>query len=297
MPKMAGILCSDPASEQPTRNRNSSGTGPSGFRSWARCRAVAAPPRPGRRWPNGAIGKALAASCWKSPTACPRVPDRLDCFARSTDQAMWHRWWDGGQWAAWEKPRRHPPRAARLRLLGAEPHRLLRPRHRPGAVASGWDGRQWGGWENLGGILLEQPDCVSWGPSRIDCFARGTDQAMWHRWLDGTQWGGWESLGGILLEQPDCVSWGANRLDCFARGTDRAMWHRWWDGAQWGGWESLGGILLEQPDPACPGARPPRLLRPRHRPGDVASLVGRTAMGRLGQARRHRSWTRPTASP
>ena len=86
----------------------------------------------------------------------------------------------------------------------------------------------WGGWENLGGILLEEPDCVSWGSNRIDCFARGTDQAMWHRWWDGWQWGGWESLGGILLEQPDCVSWGSNRLDCFARGTDKAMWHRWW---------------------------------------------------------------------
>src|SRR5262245_50700609 len=87
---------------------------------------------------------------------------------------------------------------------------------------------QWGGWESLGGVILEQPECVSWGTNRIDCFARGTDQAMYHRWWDGSAWGGWENLGGIILDQPNCVSWGANRIDCFARGTDQAMYHLWW---------------------------------------------------------------------
>src|SRR3712207_1608334 len=67
---------------------------------------------------------------------------------------------------------------------------------------------QWGGWESLGGVILEEPNCVSWGPNRIDCFARGTDQAMYHRWWDGSSWGGWENLGGVILEEPNCVSWG-----------------------------------------------------------------------------------------
>ena len=26
--------------------------------------------------------------------------------------------------------------------------------------------------------IMEAPDCVSWGTNRIDCFARGTDNAM-----------------------------------------------------------------------------------------------------------------------
>ncbi|WP_222184144.1 hypothetical protein [Geminicoccus harenae] len=47
---------------------------------------------------------------------------------------------------------------------------------------------QWGGWESLGGIIKEEPECVSWGFNRIDCFARGTDRAMWHRWWDGRSW-------------------------------------------------------------------------------------------------------------
>jgi hypothetical protein len=107
---------------------------------------------------------------------------------------------------------------------------------------------QWGGWESLGGVILEEPNCVSWGPNRIDCFARGTNAAMFHRWWNGTAWGGWENLGGIILEAPNCVSWGPNRIDCFARGTDQAMYHRWWDGSNWGGWENLGGIILDRPE-------------------------------------------------
>jgi hypothetical protein len=42
--------------------------------------------------------------------------------------------------------------------------------------------QQWRGWENLGGVILEEPSCTSWGPNRIACFARGTDWAMYHRW-------------------------------------------------------------------------------------------------------------------
>jgi len=45
-----------------------------------------------------------------------------------------------------------------------------------------------GGWESLGGTILEEPSCVSWGSNRIDCFARGTDKAMWHKWWNGSKW-------------------------------------------------------------------------------------------------------------
>jgi hypothetical protein len=107
---------------------------------------------------------------------------------------------------------------------------------------------EWGGWESLDGVILEQPECISWGTDRLDCFARGTDSAMYHRWWDGNAWGGWESLGGVILEQPECTSWSENRIDCFARGTDAAMHHRWWDGNAWGGWENLGGAILEEPE-------------------------------------------------
>ncbi len=40
----------------------------------------------------------------------------------------------------------------------------------------------WGGWESLGGALTSPPNCVSWGANRLDCFVKGTDNAMYHKW-------------------------------------------------------------------------------------------------------------------
>jgi hypothetical protein len=89
---------------------------------------------------------------------------------------------------------------------------------------------QWGGWEDLGGVIKEQPECVSWGSNRIDCFARGGGDHMYHKWWNGSKWGGWENLSGVIKEQPECVSWGSKRIDCFARGGKNHMYHKWWPG-------------------------------------------------------------------
>ncbi len=83
----------------------------------------------------------------------------------------------------------------------------------------------------------------SWAASRLDVFARGTDNAVWHRAWDGARWSGWENgVGGVITSAPAAVSWGANRIDMFARRQDNALWHRWYNGS-WSGWESLGGVL------------------------------------------------------
>jgi hypothetical protein len=36
--------------------------------------------------------------------------------------------------------------------------------------------------ESLGGVIDNTPAAVSWSLSRIDCFVRGMDNAMWHKW-------------------------------------------------------------------------------------------------------------------
>jgi aryl-phospho-beta-D-glucosidase BglC (GH1 family) len=85
----------------------------------------------------------------------------------------------------------------------------------------------WSNWESLGGILTSGSAVASWGAGRLDCFVRGIDNALWHKWYDSS-WSGWEQLGGGLTSDPAAVSWGSNRIDCFARGTDNALWHKWW---------------------------------------------------------------------
>src|SRR5262252_2994566 len=43
---------------------------------------------------GGALRGAPAVSSWSS--------GRLDVFVRGTDDAMWHKWWDGNTWSGWE---------------------------------------------------------------------------------------------------------------------------------------------------------------------------------------------------
>src|SRR5699024_3117652 len=108
------------------------------------------------------------------------------------------------------------------------------------------DGR-WSGWESLGGTIASAPAAASWQPNRLDVFARGTDNALWHIWWNGRSWSGWESLGGNITSAPAAVSWGPNRIDVFARGTDDALWHIWWNGNNWSEWEGLGGPTTSAP--------------------------------------------------
>ena len=51
-------------------------------------------------------------------------------------------------------------------------------------------------WESLGGELAGEPAASTWGPDRLDVFARGRDGRLWHRWWDGTRWVEWEALVG-----------------------------------------------------------------------------------------------------
>ena len=108
-------------------------------------------------------------------------------------------------------------------------------------------GRGWSRWESLGGVLTTAPAAASWQPNRLDVFAGGTGNSLYHIWWDGSRWSSWESLGGTITSAPAAVSWGPNRIDVFARGTDNALWHIWWDGNRWSEWESLGGSLTSGP--------------------------------------------------
>jgi hypothetical protein len=181
----------------------------------------------------------LSASAWAS--------NRLDIFGAGTDNAEYHKWWDGNAWGGWESL--GGAITGNPSVVAWGPNRLdLFARGTDGAMYhKWWDGNAWGGWESLGGFFTSDPSAVAWEPDRLDIFARGTDNAMYHKWWDGNAWGGWESLGGIITSNPAVASWGPSRLDAFALGADGAMYHKWWDGNAWGGWESRGGVFTSAP--------------------------------------------------
>ena len=103
-------------------------------------------------------------------------------------------------------------------------------------------------WEDLGGQLTSGPASASWAEGRLDVFARGQNNALWHWWYD-RGWAGPEDLGGHLTSDPAAASWANGRLDVFARGQNNALWHWWYDGG-WAGPEDLGGVLTSGPGAA-----------------------------------------------
>jgi C1A family cysteine protease/acylphosphatase len=101
------------------------------------------------------------------------------------------------------------------------------------------------GWKPLGGVITTEPVATNNQDGRIEVFARGADNALWHIWQttpnDG--WSGWASLGGVITNTPCALPNADGRLEVFARGTDGALHHRWQTAPNngWSGWASMGG--------------------------------------------------------
>ncbi|MFZ4663224.1 MAG: PA14 domain-containing protein [Caldilineaceae bacterium] len=98
----------------------------------------------------------------------------------------------------------------------------------------------------LGGGVVGTPSCVA-NNGRLDCFVRGTDNALHQQTWNGSSWSGWKRIGQTLTAAPSCTVAGA-RYDCFFRGSDNALWQIYsLDGNTWQGPFNLGGSLTEAP--------------------------------------------------
>jgi hypothetical protein len=117
----------------------------------------------------------------------------------------------------------------------------------PSSVALTGTGAAFGAWQRLGGSASGSPAVSASTASRVDVFARGQDDALYHTWFDGSVWHPFESLGGSLSSDAASVSSANGRLDVFARGKDQSMYHTWYDGTTWHWWEPLGGRLNSAP--------------------------------------------------
>ena len=190
-------------------------------------------------------------------TAAPAVSSwdrtRLDVFVRGANNHMWHRWGDGLNWSGWEDlggPQGPGIVVEDFAVSGTTGVAGVAGATAVADVAGVGLGDVivgGGGPTGLPQEITSAPAAVSWGPNRIDTFARGANGHMWHKWLDGSVWSGWEDLAGDLTSAVGVASWQPNRLDCFARGPGDHMWHKWWDGSSWSGWEDLGGQCSSAP--------------------------------------------------
>ena len=115
----------------------------------------------------------------------------------------------------------------------------------------------WGsGWGESGYFRMSYGSCgldaQMWAPegivggSRLEVFARGADQALWHLWQTAPNngWSGWASLGG-WIDSPVVTRNADGRMEVFVIGSDHALWHMWQTAPNngWSGWASLGGWI------------------------------------------------------
>ncbi|HMJ73989.1 MAG TPA: hypothetical protein VK471_11580 [Solirubrobacterales bacterium] len=120
------------------------------------------------------------------------------------------------------------------------------------AGAPVWPTGSWA-YDNLGGGLVGDPTISSQGAGQLDVFARGMDNALWHKWYSGTSWSGWQSLGGSLAGGTGSVSWEPGRIDVVARGTDNGVWHWAWTNKSGWSLDSLGGVTYSAPEISSQG--------------------------------------------
>ena len=152
-----------------------------------------------------------------------------------------------------------------------------------------------GGFQHLGGPITSNITAVSWGPGRIDLFARGADGDVVHKHRDGGDtgtWSAWESIGGKLSPPYDnicAVSGEPGRIDVIVGDRSRGAYHRYLvAGGTWspsgGFWEPWGGNFAGAPATAAWGQSSLDVFA-RHANGGVVHC-------RMANGSRQNGWTR-----
>ena len=187
------------------------------------------------------------------PAAASSGLDRVDVLIRGTDDALWHRWWNGASWSDWE-------------TLGGVLASSPAATYQEDSIGRKWldvyvldpngrlqhrilDGTVWEPWAPvaLTGLTFKpglSPAVVSWGGRRIDLFACGPDDVLWHAYLPpGGPWSDPQMLTAQSTSSPSVSTWGSwaeDRLDLFLRGADYCLWHETLVSGLWSDWERVG---------------------------------------------------------
>ncbi|APR85692.1 Putative membrane protein [Minicystis rosea] len=151
------------------------------------------------------------------PTVIANADSRLEVFVRGADNKMYH---------LFQRTPNVPNDCSGFELLGGD----QTFRGAASAVLNNWN--------------------------KIEIFACGRDNALWHRWQndpnvrEANRWSPWGPLGGWLAADPTAVLNGDKRIEVFAvheGGRVHHIYQRWFDlfGAPWSGWEPLDGRLFK----------------------------------------------------
>ncbi len=112
---------------------------------------------------------------------------------------------------------------------------------------------EWTAFADLGGSSMEHMSTVAWADGRVEVFALGPDNALWHNWWMGDDllWSGWESLEGSFATGASAIAWEDGHVELFAADADGHAWHNWSGDfpTGWNGWGMLEGEIASRPVP------------------------------------------------
>jgi len=135
----------------------------------------------------------------------------------------------------------------------------LLPIDNPGPMYHKWQNTagtttSWSSYQSLDGTLKSNPAVAMNTDGRLETFAVGGNNQLYHRWQNSpgsSSWSSWTSLEGTLKSNPAVAMNADGRLQVFAVGSDNALWHRWQISAgssnSWSAWSSLGGTIASTP--------------------------------------------------
>jgi len=209
-------------------------------------------PAPSPAHPAAVVHESETAAAIHPPVTPPVEAHQINVFGLGLDFAMYRQWvWNGlpdnpQPLTTWE-PLGGNFISAPCAIAWNDGHdadridvfavnNSDRALHQRTTTGQGWTGD----WTSLGGIFTSAASAVSWGPGRLDVFARGSDFTLRHRAFENGSWlSDWQNYGGSLACAPVAVSRGPNLIDIVAVGHDGSLVHRWWDGSDWSDWESV----------------------------------------------------------
>lgn len=179
------------------------------------------------------------------PASVSWANGRIDIFIRGTDNALWHKWFQGG-WSNWESL--GGTLGSSPTVSSWAPGRLdVFATNGSGVPIHKWYEGGWSNWETFDGVAASgsSPAAASWSYGRIDLFVRGTNNALWHKWFGvSSGWSGWAPLGGILSGSPSVSTRTPGQLDVFAADTNGAVVHKFYAFPGWSEWGYPGGTVF-----------------------------------------------------
>jgi hypothetical protein len=186
---------------------------------------------------NGFATGGLAVASWAA--------NRRDLFTISSDQALWHKWWDGGRWSGWERLGGGP--------FTGQPAAVSWGQNRLDIFAVGtdqklwhlfFDNGNWGSWETFGGVLKLGVAAASWGPRQLTVYTIGINNSIYSLSFGSNGWSDFQQLNSLSTSPPAATAYAENELTLGCIGGGNNLYFDNYNSG-YRGWINAGGIGLD----------------------------------------------------